>query len=426
MKLRIEKSIYGGAGLARADGKAIFVPFALPGELVEAHITEDRTSYANAELDSVLEASPARVSPPCPYFGECGGCHYQQANYAQQIEMKAQILRESLERARLTEIPAITVVQSEPLGYRNRVRLHVDRAAAMLCYRRRGSHANLSVDTCPIAAPVLEDALRTVQSNGKQWLGERFDEIEFFTNAEGSSILLTLWSGRGANAAKEGLQHLWPQLIALIPQVGGAAVLSSERGKQQSGTLAQTGEQVLNYKAAGHDYRVSLGSFFQVNRFLIDALVEVVVAAQSGTLAWDLYAGVGLFAHALASRFEQVVAVESAASSVRDLRRNLNGGPHRIVALSTLDYLRGARISRTPRPDFVIVDPPRAGLGKEVAALLAEIGPEHITYVSCDPATLSRDLKSLLNSGYHLRNMHMVDLFPQTFHLESVAMLSLS
>jgi 23S rRNA (uracil1939-C5)-methyltransferase len=423
MKLRIEKAIYGGAGLARADGKAIFVPFTLPGEVVEVHITEDRASYASAGLDNVLAASPARVSPPCPYFGECGGCHYQQAGYAEQVEMKVQILRETLERAHLTEIPAIAVVQGEPLGYRNRIRLHVDRASSMLCYKRRGSHANLPVDVCPIAAAALEGALKTVQSNSKQWLGTSFDEMEFFTNAEQSSILLTLWSSREAKAAQEDLRQLWPQLVNAIPEIVGAAVLSSERGKQTGTVLAQTGEQALVYKVAGHDYRVGLGSFFQVNRFLIDALVDLVVAERSGERAWDLYAGVGLFAHALASRFEQVVAVESAASSIRDLRRNLNGGPHRVVASSTLDFLR--RAGRQTSPDFVVVDPPRAGLGNEVAKLLGKIRPEHITYVSCDPATLSRDLKSLLDSGYHLKNMHMVDLFPQTFHLESVAMLSL-
>ncbi len=142
-------------------------------------------------------------------------------------------------------------------------------------------------------------------------------------------------------------------------------------------------------------------------------------------MAWDLYAGVGLFARTLAGRFKRVVAVEAAASSVRDLRENLGGGKHRVAAASTLEFLRKARSDGQLKPDFVVVDPPRAGLGKEVTALLAEIRPAHITYVSCDPATLSRDLKSLLDSGYQLTKLHMVDLFPQTFHLESVAMLSL-
>ncbi len=430
MKLQIEKAIYGGAGLARHEGKAIFVPFTLPGEVVEAHIVEDRGSYANAELDAVLESSPERVGPPCAHFGECGGCHYQHATYAAQVEVKVQILRESLERAHLSGIPPIFGVQGEALGYRNRIRLHVDRASSMLCYKRRGSHANLAVNECPIAAPVLQEALRAVHERAKDWrLAECFSEVAFFTDAGRSEdlgeVLLTLWSGRSRGEASGDFERLWPQLVEAIPGLSGAAVFSSARGKAQGAMLAQAGQQALTYKAGNEEYRVSLGSFFQVNRFLIDPLVQLVVMDRSGEVAWDLYAGVGLFARALASRFSKVVAVEAAASSVRDLRHNVGSGAHRVAAASTLEFLRKARSDGQRRPDFVVVDPPRAGLGKEVTALLNEIRPANITYVSCDPATLSRDLKSLLDSGYQLTKLHMVDLFPQTFHLESVAMLSL-
>ena len=424
MRLRIEKAVYGGAGLARDGGKAVFVPFTLPGEVVEAHITDDRGSYANAELDAVLEASADRAEPACAYFGECGGCHYQHAGCTTQVEMKAQILRESLERARIGEIPPIDVVNGETRGYRNRIRLHVDRTTSTLCYKKRGSHANLTVRECPIAAPVLEEALTEFQDHVKEWrLGACFDEVEFFTDAEQATVLLTLWSWRSRAEAHEDLERLWPQMVEVLPKLIGAAVLSSARGKAQGAMVAQAGEQALTYRAATKGYRVSLGSFFQVNRFLIDALVELVVADRSGQLAWDLYAGVGLFARALASRFERVMAVEAAAGSVRDLRHNLGGGTHRVAAASTLDFLQ--RANRQPAPDFLVADPPRSGLGKEVTALLGKIRPAHITYVSCDPATLSRDLKSLLDSGYQLTKLHMVDLFPQTFHLESVAMLSL-
>jgi len=426
MNLRIEKAIYGGAGLARDEGKAVFVPFTLPDELVEAHINEDRSSYANAELDSVLEASPERVTAACPYFGECGGCHYQHAKYAAQVEMKVEILRESLERAHLKDIPPIFAVQGEPFGYRNRIRLHVDQESSMLGYRRRASHSNLEIDECPIAAPVLEEALRTVQLCAGDWrLGGSFDEVEFFMDADQSTVMVTLWSGRSQGEAAQDLQQLWPRVVEVLPQVKGAAVLSSGRAKVPGAMLALCGQPALTYRAAGEDYRVSLGSFFQVNRFLIDSLVELVVMDRSGETAWDLYAGVGLFARALSSRFGQVIAVEGAAPSVRDLRENLGGGAHRVVAASTLEFLRKAKTARQAMLDFVVVDPPRAGLGKDVAALLGKIRPRHITYVSCDPATLSRDLKSLGDSGYQLTKLHMVDLFPQTYHLESVAMLSL-
>ena len=426
MKLQIEKAIYGGAGLARAEGKAVFVPFTLPGEVVEAHIVEDRGSYANAELDTVLEASSDRVAASCLYFGECGGCHYQHAGYVAQVEMKVRILRESLERAHLIDIPPIFAVQGQSLGYRNRIRLHVDRASSMLCYKRRGSHANLAVTECPIAAPVLQEALKTVQEQASDWrLGEWFSEVELFADADQSTVLVALWSGRGRSEADRDLKRLWPQLVEAIPKVKGAAVFSTERGKAQGTMLAHAGQQALTYRAAGEDYRVSLGSFFQVNRFLVDPLVELVVMDRSGEVAWDLYAGVGLFARVLAKRFKKVVTVEAAASSVRDLRVNLEGGAHRVAATSTLEFLRKARSDGQRKPDFVVVDPPRAGLGKEITALLKDVRPAHITYVSCDPATLSRDLKSLLDSGYQLTKLHMVDLFPQTFHLESVAMLSL-
>jgi len=424
MKLHIEKPIYGGAGLARHDGKAIFVPYTLPGELVKARIVLDKGSYAEAEIETILEPSPHRVQPLCPYFGECGGCHYQHADYAQQIEIKKQILRETLERAKLREIPEIAALSAEPLGYRNRIRLQIDGKTSELCYKKRASHQNLAVDACPIAAPVLEKALRAISSAAQEWhLGRSFAEIELFTNAEQEAILLTLWAKGDSPGISREFDALWPRLQGQIPKITGAAVFSTDQGKRKSRLLAQRGESSLIYGAAGREYRVSLGSFFQVNRFLIDPLIELVTHSHSGSLAWDLYAGVGLFSAALAQHYDQIVAVEASPGSVRDLRDNLHGKKHRIIASSTLDFLR--RAMREETPELVVVDPPRAGLDKEVAALLAAARPAHITYVSCDPATLSRDLKSLLDSGYHLSAIRMVDLFPQTFHLESVATLSL-
>lgn len=426
MKLRIEKPIYGGAGLSRLDGKAIFVPFTLPEELVEARVTQDRGSYANAELVNILEPSPHRTKPVCPWFGQCGGCHYQHIDYSQQLEIKSQILRETLERAHINDIPEIDILHADPFRYRNRIRLHVDRATSRLCYKRPSSHQNLAVDACPIAAPILEDSLKAIQAAAPTWqLGRHFTEIELFTNSAKDSVLITLWTSGASLPVSHKFQELWPQMRAQNPNITGAAVFSADKVKQPIEALAKVGEQSLVYTAAGREYRVSLGSFFQTNRFLIDALANLVTDRPSDTLAWDLYAGVGLFSVALASRFEKIIAVESAPASIRDLHHNLQGKQNRIIASRTLDFLRRFHPGKESTPDFVVVDPPRAGLGKEVTALLVDVRPAHITYVSCDPATLSRDLKSLLDSGYHLTSMHMVDLFPQTFHLESVAALSL-
>jgi 23S rRNA (uracil1939-C5)-methyltransferase len=412
MRLQIEKNIYGGAGLARAEGKAIFVPFTLPGEIVEAHITDDKRSFANAELDAVLEPSPERVAPPCEYFGICGGCHYQHAAYAKQITLKADILRETLERARLASLPEIIPVFAEPLGYRNRTRLHVQREPFALCYKKRASHENLPVSHCPISAPLIQQAIKAVTAIGQKSI-QKFTEIEFFVNADENKLLVSFWTQQPASTLKEICEALQKD----IPALAGAAVFQAQGRK-----IAEWGAQTLPYRASGFAYQVSIGSFFQVNRFLVDRLVELVTCEFSGRLAWDLYAGVGLFAQALSHKFEKVIAVEAAPSSASDLRRNLTGDTHKAAQSGTLEFLRQ---QRGPRPDLIVVDPPRAGLGNSVVTMLTKVRPQSIVYVSCDPATLSRDLHALVESGYHIRTMYMVDLFPQTFHLESVTVLSL-
>lgn len=431
MKLRIEKAIYGGAGLARASegplaGKTVFVPLALPEEVVEAHLVDDRRSFASAELDAVLEPSPARTTPLCPYFGACGGCQYQHAVYAKQVEMKASILAESLERAHVTGIPPITAVHGEPWGYRNRIRLHVQREPFALGYRERRSHTLLAVDECPIAAPLLEEALRVCRRLGTQLgLSDACDEMEFFTNGGQDALLVSLLSSRSWRGGNEQLARIATALQGELPQLAGMGLFAVETPKQPARLLAHWGERALTYSAGESQYRVSLGSFFQVNRFLVDALVELVTEGRSGSLAWDLYAGAGLFARPLAERFAKVVAVEASPSSAADLEANLPRGTHRAVRATTTNFLRQQeRTAAAARPELVVVDPPRAGLGAEVAALLAAAEPAEIVYVSCDPATLSRDLHALIQSGYTFKSLHLVDLFPQTFHLESVSVLT--
>jgi 23S rRNA (uracil1939-C5)-methyltransferase len=196
--------------------------------------------------------------------------------------------------------------------------------------------------------------------------------------------------------------------------------LADRKGRQVR-TVAQWGAPSLAYRAAGFDYRVDHGSFFQVNRWLIDALVERVTGESRGKLAWDLYAGVGLFARKLADRFERVVAVESAPSATKALEQNLSGTRAEAVRAETLDFSR--RHSKGERPDLIVVDPPRTGLGAETSAQLARIAAPALVYVSCDPATLARDLRALTSSGYAIDSVTLADLFPQTFHLETLVRL---
>jgi 23S rRNA (uracil1939-C5)-methyltransferase len=410
MKLRIEKAIYGGDGLARIPaGKTVFVPGTLPGELVEATIATDRRSFATGKLEAVLEASAERVAPGCEYFPRCGGCQYQHAAPAFQLQMKLDILKETLGRAHVAIPSEITSLAGPEWGYRNRIRLQAK--GRKLGYLQRGSHTLLPVTHCPIAAPVLEQAIAVVERfPGLEGLCE---EIEFFTNGEQDQLLISLWPGPNQKPREQALEVFAERARVELPSLIGVGLFTQQNMKYW-------GQRSLTYTVCGHPYRVSLGSFFQVNRFLLPELLQLVVNNRSGRMAWDLYAGAGLFARAL--EFDFVTAVESGGFSSDDLNKNLENMPHQVVRSNTLDFLR-SQSSAEERPDLIVVDPPRAGLGKEICGHLSRIAAPNIIYVSCDPATLARDLQSLLESGYFLQTIQLVDMFPQTFHLETVTVL---
>ena len=434
MKLRIEKAIYGGSGLAHQTegkdaGKAIFVPFTLPGELVEAQRSEEKSSFGEAKLLNIIEPSANRIEPRCIHFGECGGCHYQHTGYATQTEMKYNILRETLERAGLTDLPQIQPHTSEPWHYRNRIRLRIAEFEGNLRvgYLRRASSEFLPVQMCPISAPLLYKAAEALlhlaqQDSNILRLIQAATEIELFTTVDETKLQITLFL---SSEPAKGFAELCTKLQQLIPELVGAgtAILAPEPGRsrkvQKTKQGTSWGTEGLNYTAANESYWVSRGGFFQVNRFLIDELVNLVTSNRSGALAWDLFAGVGLFSRALTNTFAQVVAVEAAAD---DLTRTFKGEGRQAIAATTLDFLRTAVVQRE-RPDLIVLDPPRAGVGLEVCSLLARLKTKQIVYVSCDPVTLGRDLKPMVDSGYRLAELHMIDLFPQTFHLETVAIL---
>ncbi len=432
MKLQIEKMIYGGAGLAHQTegsdaGKAVFVPFTLPGEIVEATLRDERSGFGEAMLVSVIEPSTDRIAPACSHFGECGGCHYQHADYSAQLAIKQQILQETLQRAGLGTLPEVQVHSAQPWGYRNRTRLRLTEIDDVLQagYNRRGTTEFLPVHECPILATLLWSAVAALlQLAGENTPAGRWVrgavEVELFTERDESKLQATFF----VHKERPGFSSLCERLKELVPELTGAGVslLSAEtaqRRAQKPRQLAAWGAEGLTYPAADESYWVSRGGFFQVNRFLIDELVRIVAAERKGTLAWDLYAGVGLFSRILARRFEQVVAVEASAE---DLAKSFKGPGKRAVEATTLDFLRGAVVQRD-RPDLIVMDPPRAGVGAEVCSLLTRLSPTEMVYVSCDPVTLARDLKTLTEGGYQLAELHMVDLFPQTFHLETVVVL---
>jgi 23S rRNA (uracil1939-C5)-methyltransferase len=432
MKLQIEKAVYGGAGLAHQTddegaGKAVFVPFTLPDEIVEARLLEQKNGFAEASLLQVLTASEDRVPPRCAHFGQCGGCHYQHAAYSAQVQMKVAILQETLERAGVTVLPEIQAHTGKPWAYRNRTRLRIAELEATLRvgYNRRGSNEFLAIRECPISSPLVwraAEALLKIAAEGSTTGRLLHDalEVEFFTTGDEKRLQMTLF----VRKVRPGFDALCERMQKLVPELTGAEMSllpssESQRRARKPRPLGNWGADGLNYSVADEDYWISRGGFFQVNRFLVDELVRIVTAGRQGTIAWDLYAGVGLFSRALAKVFQQVVAVEAYAN---DLARSFKGPGKRAVETTTVEFLRSAVVQRE-RPDLIVIDPPRAGVGSEVCALLARISSRELVYVSCDPVTLARDLKLLSVAAYNIAEIHMVDMFPQTFHLETVVIL---
>jgi 23S rRNA (uracil1939-C5)-methyltransferase len=421
--VEIEKPIYGGAFLARAEGKAVFVPLTLPGEQARVLITQSKRGYDTADPDEIIRASPERIAPACPYFGVCGGCNYQHANYEAQLAFKKTILRETLERGGVQAPEEISVLSAKPWHYRNRIRLAFD-AAGNPGYRARRSNNVVPISECPITAPLLIKAALALTEVARQLAPTlRPTEIALFCNPDETELLISIFTD---SAQKIHFEEFAQALHEQIPALKGADLLIEGRAGQQPRTVAQWGATLLTYRAAGFDYRVDQGAFFQVNRWLVDSLVERVIANQSGALAWDLFAGVGLFARQLTQSFARVVAVEYSPSATQALAANLKGTTSAPVRASTVDFLRRNRKPAQPDaicPDLIVLDPPRTGLGEETCALLAEIAAPSVVCVSCDPATLARDLRALIASGYAIHSITLADLFPQTYHLEAVVHL---
>ena len=422
---RISDPIYGG-GFQRENGAAL--PFVLPGELVRA---------GGPELE-VLESSPERVTPGCVHFGQCGGCHYQQGRYQAQVGWKMEILGRLLADAGIQEVPAMEARVAGEWGYRNRIRLRIEPEGTgfRAGYSRPESNHFLPIVMCPIAAPLLWRAAEAVLQLGREdaqaarWLASTA-EVELFCTGDESrlQVLLLLRDAEAARGPADRFGRLCECLRERVPELAGAgAELHPElnRRVRRSWAGAAWGAAGLHYACGGRSYWVSRGAFFQVNRFLVDPLLDLVCAQAAGGLAWDLFAGVGLFSRALAERFAQVIAVESGEVASRDLAVAARGGKGQpgftAVRAPVLEFLHRQKTQRE-RPELVVLDPPRAGLGVEGAAALARVGAERVVYVSCDPVTLARDLAVLTRTAYRIESVQMVDLFPQTFHLETVVFL---
>jgi 23S rRNA (uracil1939-C5)-methyltransferase len=431
LDITIEKLIYGGEGLAHHDGSTVFVPFVLPAERVVVETVEQKKKFVRGRVERILQAAPERVAARCPHFGICGGCDYQHIPYEAQLQFKAEILRETLRRiGKIEWAGEITAHGSPPWAYRNRAQWKVrplensgdeatpengaDGGAKLgIGYFRANSTALCAVEDCPIISPLLLKtllSLRTALAAGALPRGLR--EIEAFVNAADAKVLLTAtFAGFPSRAAEHA-----ETFRSVVPEI--ASLLFHDPSHDR---MELYGPGFAEYVAGGISYRVGHFSFFQVNRFLVEELArEVVEREEGGRLAMDLFAGVGLFSIPLAKRFARVLAVESNPAAARDLETNMRGqGSIEVRSAEVEQFLKRNK----ERPELVVLDPPRAGMTPESVERLGKLRPERITYVSCEPPTLARDLALLVKAGYDCTEVHLFDLFPQTFHMETVVRL---
>ncbi|MEZ5401423.1 MAG: RsmD family RNA methyltransferase [Bryobacteraceae bacterium] len=334
------------------------------------------------------------MEPACPHFTRCGGCHYQHATPEYQGKQKLEILREVLRRVGKVEAPdGIRYLSGPAWEYRNRIQLHFD--GQWMGYHEAGSHTVVGIEHCPVASPRLNESIAAL----RKMMGERrwprfLRSMELFTNEEEVQV----------NVLDSGSKHLSHAFFEWCAE-------------SMPGALSAA----LEYPAAGETFRVSHKSFFQVNRFLVDQLVETAIGRVSGDRALDLYAGVGLFTIPLARRFPETVAVETVASAVTDLEHNAKRAGVTVSAVREGAERYLERVEQAP--DLIVADPPRAGLGRGVTASLNRLQPQRLIIVSCDPSTLARDLAELTASGLRIESMTLLDMFPQTAHIETVTQL---
>jgi len=401
--VRLTAMAHGGSALGRHEGRVIFVPYTIPGETVRVEMAETHKRWAHARLLEILEPSPYRVEPPCPYFGldRCGGCQFQHIAYEAQAEFKRQVVVDQLARvgglqnANVQEI----IGAAEPWGYRNHAQFSVT-AEGWLGFLTADTHDVIPVEECLILEPYLDDLWSALDMKWPQL----------------HRLSLRCGAATGDLMAIFELDHYEDFDIEVDFPVSCVILLADGE------TVVLMGNGYLTERVAERDYRISAGSFFQVNSAGAEALVQRVhdyLGPSKNDALMDLYCGVGLFCLALANEVGHVLGVEADPSAIADFKHNAQGMDH-------VELAEGKAQAILPhldeRVDLLVLDPPRSGAGKQVVNEIARLGPRRLSYVSCDPATLARDARYFIDCGYSLREVQPIDLFPQTYHVESVAL----
>ena len=424
-QVTVERMIPGGKGIAFLEKKAVFLPLVVPGDRIRIRQAADRGSYLEVLDSELVQASPDRQQPPCPYFGRCGGCDFQQMNPRRQLDSKAEILTDALHHVgRIRGAESRIVLNPSPVTvYRNRLQLRVLSRNGRVSWGffERASHRVVEIDRCRIATDALWAILPDLQSflECSPMTLACLTEVEIFQGDEQESLIdLKLKPG----AAK--LSLFKEDLLAGRFDWGSRRV-SLYLSRSQKRTLRVLGPGFVHKTVGEWKFRVSRGSFFQVNDFMLEILIQRAIQGPGGSRALDLFCGVGFFTLPLATKFDLVWAVDQNAAAILDIESNARANRCRNCRIFHRDldtFLRDRRRD-LEELDLVLLDPPRSGIPKTTVGRVADLKAPRVVYVSCDPSTLARDLAIFLGRGYAVESLEIVDLFPQSHHLETIARL---
>ena len=406
-EITLEKLTYGGEAMGRlSDGRAVFVPFGLPGETVRIQLTQEKQNFARGEILEILKPSPDRITAKCKHFTQCGGCHYQNLPYEKQLLAKADILRDQLQRIGKIENPIVqpTVASPKQWNYRNHVQFHLTDDGKVGFINARG-HATLPIEECHLPEPTIDAFRNDLQFESRMNL----ERVSLRSGTDDDLILIL-------ESETEETPELEIEADISIVHI------------YEDHPVVIAGSNALTIQILGKDFHVSAPSFFQVNTPMAEKMVQHLQAQlpphDSQFTLIDLYCGVGLFSKFFASKYAKVIGIESAPSSCEDFAINLDEFDNVELYEGAAEEILPALAPQLTEPIHMIVDPPRAGIDKFAIDAILQINPQVIAYVSCDPSTLARDAARLIKGGYTLQNVTPFDLFPQTYHIESISIFT--
>jgi len=423
LELHVEKAVFRGLGLARHEGQIVFVPRTFPGDRLRARVLSRERGFLRAGIEELLEATPARRPAPCPHAAACGGCAYQELGYEAQLGLKAEVVRESLGRAGVVWAGELPIHGSPEAGWRVRARLQLARSGARTRWGllREGTHEVVPLEACLQLSERMNRAANALAEAAGSMGGaaRRIGAIELAESADGKELVASLETDLPAGEVSR-----LSRLAGAVPWLSGLGAVGRTRAGHES-YLSLAGEPWVHASCGPLRLRHHVRSFFQGNRFLLEPLARAVAAAlPRGRPVLDLYSGVGLFALGLAPEARLVRAAETSRSAFEDALANAAAAGESRVAFERRDVRQALADWPSEPGECVVLDPPRTGAGPQVVDAIAARGPEVVVYVSCDPPTLGRDLRRFADRGYHVDRLEAFDLFPDTFHVETIARLT--